>query len=108
MIFPWFHVFLVWCLSEIWSSWYQVLDLLWSDPRAGNGCSPNLFRGGGSYFGADVTENFLAANNLKLLIRSHECKAEGYEFTHGGQVKSVFDKGFQANYFTGDMYIMHL
>ena len=35
-------------------------------------------------FGQDVTEKFFKANNLELLIRSHECKDEGYEVEHGG------------------------
>lgn len=64
----------------------KILDLLWSDPKPIPGCKPNTFRGGGCYFGPDITERILRKHDLELLVRSHECKYEGYEYMHGEKV----------------------
>ncbi|KAF4533350.1 hypothetical protein B566_EDAN002747 [Ephemera danica] len=70
--------------------WRQVFDLLWSDPQAAEGCAHNTMRGAGTYFGPDVTEKFLERNNLSLLVRSHECKLEGYEVVHNNKCITIF------------------
>ncbi|XP_050996923.1 serine/threonine-protein phosphatase with EF-hands 1 [Acomys russatus] len=76
--------------------WEQIIDLLWSDPRGRKGCYPNTNRGGGCYFGPDVTSKILSKNQLKMLIRSHECKPDGYEICHDGKVITVFSA---SNYY---------
>mmetsp|Transcript_92005 Transcript_92005/g.259951 ORF Transcript_92005/g.259951 Transcript_92005/m.259951 type:complete len:503 (+) Transcript_92005:80-1588(+) len=66
-----------------------MTEMLWSDPQAGRGRMPSK-RGVGVAFGQDVTENFLQKNDLKLVIRSHEMKEEGYQVEHGGKCITVF------------------
>lgn len=66
-----------------------MCEMLWSDPQPGAGRMPSK-RGVGVAFGKDVTDNFLKTNDLKLVIRSHEMKENGYTVEHGGSLITVF------------------
>jgi serine/threonine-protein phosphatase with EF-hands len=50
----------------------------------------------GECFGPETSNNFLTKHNLTTLVRSHECKHEGYEITHNGNVITVFSA---SNYY---------
>ena len=66
-----------------------MCECLWSDPCDQNGRHPSK-RGVGVMFGPDVTEKFLQENQLKLVVRSHEVKPDGYEYQKGGKCLTVF------------------
>ncbi|KAL9912078.1 retinal degeneration C isoform 1-T6 [Glossina fuscipes fuscipes] len=76
--------------------WQQVFDMMWSDPQHIDGCVPNVLRGAGTYFGPDVTSQFLKKHKLQLLVRSHECKVDGYEFNHNDLLVTIFSA---SNYY---------
>ncbi len=82
--------------AEILLEWRQVVDVLWSDPRTNLGIEANSLRGGGCFFGPDVTEKIVKENNFKLIIRSHECKQLGYEYAHNNLILTVFSA---SNYY---------
>lgn len=67
-----------------------MCEILWNDPHSGFGVLSSK-RGIGYQFGEDITEAFLNRNKLKMLIRSHEMKNEGYEITH--KVKYIINAG---------------
>lgn len=79
-----------------------LFDILWADPQASAGIGFNSSRGGGTVFGPDVTKQFLEANQLQLLVRSHQVKDEGFEVEHGGKLITVFSAPNYCGY-TGNL-----
>jgi serine/threonine-protein phosphatase 4 catalytic subunit len=68
----------------------SMSDILWSDPDdtlQGWGLSP---RGAGYLFGSDVTSRFLLENSLTLLARAHQLVMEGYKYSFGEKVITVW------------------
>lgn len=66
-----------------------VIDFLWSDPKGANGYGPSTRVPMVYTFGPDIAKNFLEANNLKYMLRSHETKSTGFQETIPG-VYTVF------------------
>eukprot|EP01032_Pedospumella_encystans_P021820 gene21820-24742_t len=64
-----------------------IYDLLWPDPCDRRTGTSGFGR---PLFGADVTQAFLARNNLTLLIRSHQDIPEGFKQSHNGLCLTVF------------------
>ena len=58
--------------------------------KPNNGCSFNKQRHIAKQFGPDVTDKILEKNGFSLLIRSHECKNDGYEFHHNNRCITIF------------------
>lgn len=55
-----------------------ISDLVWSDPHDQVTTFCENHRGSGVLFGNSALETFLTENNLKLLIRAHQCVADGF------------------------------
>ena len=64
--------------------------LLWSDPKDMKSRVAMSSRGAGVWFNEDVTTEFLKANNLKHLVRSHEVVSSGHKPQHDGKCITVF------------------
>jgi diadenosine tetraphosphatase ApaH/serine/threonine PP2A family protein phosphatase len=63
-------------------------DALWSDPNDSVECLNNP-RGAGVAFGPSVVRKFLTQNNLKMVVRSHECVRTGFILRRGFSTEMV-------------------
>ena len=84
-------------LSYIFESIAQsFFQIMWNDPKSDLEGFSASFRGQEiKFFGEDVFDIFLKENNLKLLIRAHECFPEGYRWFFHNRLLSIFSS---ANY----------
>jgi diadenosine tetraphosphatase ApaH/serine/threonine PP2A family protein phosphatase len=68
-----------------------VLQLLWNDPAEGvDGFAFNDQRGGYYYYGRGACLKFLEDNKQRMLLRSHEVFADGYNYFFDGRLLSIF------------------
>jgi serine/threonine-protein phosphatase 5 len=74
-------------------------DVLWSDPVNDPGIRVNEARGCGTVFGPDVTAEFLSANGLRLIVRSHEGPDARDKRVEGDKMPSV-DSGYAEDHVT--------
>lgn len=78
-------------IESISKGLYQIL---WNDPKEGLNGFTESFRGPGiKFFGEDVFKNFMDSNNLRYLIRAHECFSEGYKWFFNNRLLSIFSSG---------------
>jgi len=66
-----------------------LCDLLWSDPAEIRGFGAND-RGVSVAFGPDIVQQFLAKEDLDLVVRAHQVVEDGYEFFAGRQLVTIF------------------
>lgn len=74
-----------------------VKDMLWADPFESHELFADGLRGCGVGFGFDAIFGFLKQINMKLIIRAHEHKMDGYDF-FGKKCITVFStSGYSDN-----------
>lgn len=81
-----------------------TVQVLWSDPSDSDssmrsGVHQSLRGENIPEFGPDVTHAFCAANDLLLIVRSHQYVRQGYKVMHGGRLVTLFSA---RNYFYGE------
>lgn len=82
-----------------------VLDALWSDPTDNDhvlGVHDSPRGQNTCRFGPDRVLEFNKKNNIKLIIRAHECVQAGYEYFAGGQLLTVFSATNYCNQYQND------
>jgi diadenosine tetraphosphatase ApaH/serine/threonine PP2A family protein phosphatase len=76
----------------------NVEALVWSDPTEKvQEFERSSARGAGFMFGAMALTRFLERSGLNLLVRAHECVADGFEAHHAGRCMTVFSASNYCN-----------
>ncbi|GMS96246.1 hypothetical protein PENTCL1PPCAC_18421, partial [Pristionchus entomophagus] len=76
-----------------------AMDLLWSDPVAGNaGFLPNP-RGASYGFGEQTVNEFCQLTGIDLIARGHQVVQDGYEFFANRKLVTVFSAPFYCGQF---------
>lgn len=68
----------------------MIADLVWSDPNDTVQTYVESHRGSGVLFGTDALRSFLIRSNLKLLVRAHQCVADGFSLFSSSMGVTVF------------------
>lgn len=78
-----------------------IFQIMWNDPKSEIKGFTESFRGSGvKFFGEDVFNEFMEANNLKHLIRAHECFSEGFKWFFKRRLLSIFSSAnYRGSYF---------
>lgn len=82
--------------------------LLWSDPSKETSTFSPSNRGTGYFFGDSALKEFVYQNDLKLLIRAHECVMEGYEYNFDGQCLTVFSASNYCGLMNNKCAVIHI
>ena len=57
-------------------------DVLWSDPTSSTTSFLKNSRGKGYYYGITAVQEFMNNNNIKYIIRAHQCVEKGVKISH--------------------------
>lgn len=74
-------------------------DLMWSDPTNGSAYFVKNPRGHGCNFGVNANAEFLKNNNLRRIIRAHQCIATGVKTFFSDTLITVFSSSCYADKF---------
>lgn len=73
-------------------------SVLWSDPTNKTEYYAPSTRGSGYLFGASAVSEFCEKNDIKMIIRGHECVKEGAEFWFDNKLVTIFSASNYCGY----------
>jgi len=75
-----------------------LCDLMWADPGDHKDAFETNDRGVSVTFNQDVVNKFMGINNIDLICRAHQCVDEGYEFSFGHKLVTIFSAPNYCDY----------